>query len=375
MLYRYGVDPDTGKKKKTAVIYTRDEHGIDNNKITREVFKVIRKLKDAGFESYIVGGAVRDLMLGRRPKDFDIATDAEPQRIRRLFANSRVIGKRFKLCHVYFGSTILEVCTFRSKDSDNFVNSYGDIAEDAHRRDFSINALYYCPLREWLFDYVDGFEDVKKKRIRSLIDLNETFKQDPVRMIRAIKYSQSTGCQMNSELRKAIRRDFILIKETPVSRMVEEVFKILQGGNSTAIFQTLKKYGLFPYLLEGVNEAVNQKGRGGWKVLLSQTSILDKKIAVNPSLSRDIQIYYLVKCFMNPNINLDTKDEIFKGCFKDIKKILFPLTPPNVDVEKACLLILKDHGLTGFARRDPRRGRRVRKSTYQRKKRTKPEVK
>ena len=343
MLHRYGLS-SKGKKKQIAIIYTRDEHKIDNNKILNEVFKIIRKLKNRGYEAYIVGGAVRDLMVGKKPKDFDIATDALPQQIRRLFSNSRIIGKRFKLVHIYYEKMIFEVSTFRSPQSDNFVNHYGSIEDDVFRRDFTINALYYCPLREWVFDYIGGVDDIKKKRVKSLINLNETFHQDPVRMIRALKYSTTTGFQINSDLKKAIKRDSKLISNCPVSRMVEEVFKILSTGYSQIIIEQCIKYKIFPFMLSEINNKI-QKNRHLKKMFMQKLKQIDKRIQKGQEITRSMQIEALVALFIEIDKSIVLKKELFNSCFKQIKKIIAPLTPPNVDVEKATVGILKDHGI------------------------------
>ena len=183
MLKRYGIDAK-GKKIEVAAIYTVEEHKIDNKQIDREAMKIMRRLHNGGFEAYIVGGAIRDLLVGQTPKDFDIATDAQPQQIRRLFRNSRIIGRRFQLVHIFFGSKIIEVSTFRSNEAGRSNNNvFGSLEEDVLRRDFTLNALYYTPRGPYVLDYVGGFKDIKERRIRSLLPLGKTFLDDPVRLI------------------------------------------------------------------------------------------------------------------------------------------------------------------------------------------------
>ena len=151
MLIRYGTDKN-GNVVKKAVIYTQEEHLIPNNKIDPDALQIVNRLRDSGFTAYIVGGAVRDLIIGNTPKDFDIVTDATPSKIKKIFRNSRVIGRRFRLVHVVFGTKIFEVSTFRSISEGSVGNSFGTIDEDVQRRDFTINALYYDPIQQQVID-------------------------------------------------------------------------------------------------------------------------------------------------------------------------------------------------------------------------------
>ena len=188
MLIRYGTDKN-GDFIKKAVIYTQEEHLIPNNKIDPDALQIVNRLRDSGFTAYIVGGAVRDLIIGNTPKDFDIVTDATPSKIKKIFRNSRIIGRRFRLVHVVFGTKIFEVSTFRSICEGSVGNSFGTIDEDVQRRDFTINALYYDPIQKQVIDYVGGMRDIKKHILRPVIPLDHIFIEDPVRMLRAVKYS------------------------------------------------------------------------------------------------------------------------------------------------------------------------------------------
>ena len=161
MLIRYGTDKN-GKPVKKAIVYTKEEHGIPKNKIDFDAIQIIDRLRDSGFHAYIVGGAVRDLIVGNTPKDFDIVTDATPSKIKRLFRNSRIIGRRFRIVHVIFGTKIFEVSTFRSICEGSVGNDFGTIDEDVQRRDFTINALYYDPILEQVIDYVEGTTNAEK---------------------------------------------------------------------------------------------------------------------------------------------------------------------------------------------------------------------
>ena len=181
MLIRYRRSED-GRPVAKALVYTQAEHRIDKAGIDPDALRIVQRLRENGQEAYIVGGAVRDLLLGRRPKDFDIVTDAQPQRIKRIFRNARIIGRRFRLVHVYAGPKLFEVCTFRSIANGTVGNEYGTMDEDALRRDFTLNALYYDPIDALLIDYVGGFKDIEAKRVKPVIPLATIFKEDPVRM-------------------------------------------------------------------------------------------------------------------------------------------------------------------------------------------------
>ena len=166
---------------------------------------IINRLRETGFASYIVGGAVRDLIIGNKPKDFDIVTDATPSRIKKIFRNSRIIGKRFRLVHVFTSTKIFEVCTFRSIVDGSVGNAFGTMDEDVKRRDFTLNALYYDPVKEQVIDYVGGVKDIRKGIVRPVIPIDRIFIEDPVRMLRAVQYGATTKCRLPRSLKKKIR--------------------------------------------------------------------------------------------------------------------------------------------------------------------------
>ena len=185
MIVRYYKNT-RGKAVKLAEFYEKHEHHIRKEDIDRNALYICDILRNAGYEAYIVGGAVRDLITGRKPKDFDIVTDAFPRQIKKLFRNARIIGKRFLLVHVLMGGTIYEISTFRAPNTvtgDN--NCFGTMKEDVWRRDFSINALYYSPKTEQVIDFVGGFKDLKRRFVRPIIPLNIILQEDPVRLISA----------------------------------------------------------------------------------------------------------------------------------------------------------------------------------------------
>jgi poly(A) polymerase len=208
-----------GSLVKKAVIWTQEEHGIDGRDVDSGAVYIIQLLRDAGFETYIVGGAVRDLMLGKKPKDFDIVTTATPNQIKRYVRNARVIGKRFRLVHVYNGSKIFEVATFRSIKEGTTSNTFGTIEEDVRRRDFTMNALFYDPSNETVLDYVGGVDDIKRKILQTVIPLNVIFREDPVRMIRAVKYAASAGFEVPLRIKWKIKKYAPLLAEISTSRL------------------------------------------------------------------------------------------------------------------------------------------------------------
>jgi len=362
MLKRYKITK-TGKRVATANIYTGEEHGIQKGKLDNNAVKIIEKLKRSGFDAYIVGGAVRDLLIGKQPKDFDIATNAYPKQIRKLFWNSRIIGRRFKLAHIYFQENIFEVSTFRSADQGELGehNIYGTIEEDAYRRDFSMNSLYFDPIDGQILDFTNAMRDIREQRVRSIIPLAITFIEDPVRMIRCIKYTETTGFSMPYRLRLSIKKHANELKHCSSSRMTEEVFKILQSGYSCVILKKLHIYGLFGYMLPILSEAIPKKrktslGLEFFKSLkdldveITNTIIKMDKSDYNTRKHSEKEIFgvqksrmlaALIDPFLSFPDEYENSHELFKDIFKQIKQLIFPLTPANYEVEKTVELLFK----------------------------------
>ncbi len=255
MLLRYGTTSE-GDVTRRARIYTREEHGISAGSIDPDAVWAIRRLAEAGHRAYIVGGAIRDLLLGGRPKDFDVATDAQPNRIRRIFRRSRIIGRRFRLVHLYFeNGKIIEVSTFRAAgegESSGGNNIYGTLAEDVMRRDYSLNALFYDPVKEQLIDYVDGLRDIRKRRLRILTKPSISFAEDPVRMLRAVKYSAPHNLRIPLSIRMAIRKHKGSLLQCSPDRLTEEFNKITASGHSAEILTLARKLGVFDVLFPRV---------------------------------------------------------------------------------------------------------------------------
>lgn len=346
MLIRYKQD-ERGKSIPVAKIYTREEHGIDDSLIDTDAKWTVRKLQQSGAEAYIVGGAVRDLLVHHVPKDFDIATNASPRQVQRMFWNARIIGKRFKLVHLVFGTKILEVSTFRGEGDgteDDTNNVFGTIEQDARRRDFSINSLYYDPSSGHLLDFNDALQDFKKKRIRSLIPLNETFIEDPVRMIRAVKYAVSTGFSLPFSLRMAIRANARELSRTSVSRLTEEVSKILASGCSSEIFQKLKSYRLLEHMLPSLTLHI---GSPALRTSLAQmdAAVMAAKEGRGPEVARGEMVKALVAPLVDLGDSSLSVDERFKYVYKSIKQLISPMTPSNYEIEVAAERILRENGL------------------------------
>ena len=254
MLFRYGAT-ENGTIEKKAHIYTQEEHGIDPRLVDPDAMWVVRGLRKEGYHVYVVGGAVRDLIIGRTPNDFDVATDAHPHQIHRVFRSARIIGRRFRLVHVYCGrEKYIEVSTFRSRSAigtaENTAhreqnNLFGTMEEDAERRDFTINALYYCPIDKQVIDYVGGFQDIRRRRLRTLIPAETSFAEDPVRMIRAMKYARLVGFPVPLSMTGLIRRMRESILTCSRERVTEEVYKILSSGHAGEILELSHRLRLF----------------------------------------------------------------------------------------------------------------------------------
>jgi hypothetical protein len=259
-------------------ILPRSEHTVSRKDIDADALKVLYRLKNHGFVAYMVGGGVRDLLLGRKPKDFDIGTSAHPQQVKKLFRNCFIIGRRFRLCHVRFGKKVVEVSTFRSQaepeQGDTLIrrdNTFGTPEEDAFRRDFTVNALFYDIANFSVIDYVEGLEDLRQRVIRTIGDPGVRLREDPVRMVRAVALAARLGFSIDRDTVEAIHdlRGEIVRSSSP--RLLEEFYKILRQGAARRTFELLHEVGLLPYLLP---EAERAMALGG-EPLLGSLSRLD----------------------------------------------------------------------------------------------------
>lgn len=254
----------TVEPKQTPIdskhLIPRHQHQVSKTNMSANALTVLNRLNSAGFQAYLVGGSVRDLLLHKAPKDFDVATDATPNQIRKLFKNARIIGRRFKLVHILYHREIIEVATFRGHDpvDDNHQtndsgmlirdNVYGTLEEDAWRRDFTINSLYYTLTDKSIVDYTGGFSDVRNHLIRMIGDPTTRYQEDPVRMLRAIRFSAKLGFSIEDNTAAPIKSLSILIANISGSRLFEEMVKLYQCGKAESAQSQLVEYGLFAHL-------------------------------------------------------------------------------------------------------------------------------
>ncbi|VAW50189.1 Poly(A) polymerase [hydrothermal vent metagenome] len=250
----------SNEAKNKAVILSRGKHGISRNNIDAHALKVLYRLHKAGYQACLVGGAVRDLLLGITPKDFDVATDATPEEVNRLFRNCRLIGRRFRLAHVHFGRQIIEVATYRAahessqsghQDETGRIvrdNVFGELADDVWRRDFTANALYYDISDFSVIDFVGGFEDIKRKRLHLIGDVETRYREDPVRMLRAIRFSAKLNFEIDEKSKTPIYSLGYLLEDIPAARLYEEVLKLFHSGHAIRSFELLQEFDVLKYL-------------------------------------------------------------------------------------------------------------------------------
>ncbi len=234
-------------------IYPSTEHKIDNNLIDSDALRILEKLRDAGYTAYLVGGSVRDLLVQRTPKDFDISTSALPEEVKRVFGRQCIlIGRRFRLAHVRFGHKIIEVSTFRKGENTSGLilqdNEWGSPEEDVLRRDFTINGLFYDPFTSSVIDYVGGWKDIQKHTLRTIGDPLVRFKQDPVRMIRLLKFRARFSFEIDVESRKALLECKEEIVKSSPARVLEEIFRMIESGASAPFFMLMTESGLLQLL-------------------------------------------------------------------------------------------------------------------------------
>lgn len=339
MLVRYKTTED-GSAARQAEIYLAEEHKLAPSEVDSDALKIIRRLRGAGHSAYVVGGAVRDLLLKKRPKDYDIVTDAAPGAIRKLFRNSRVIGKRFRLVHIFFGEKIVEVSTFRAEISAGFMNVYGEIEEDVKRRDFTVNSLYYDPEENTILDYTGGFRDIKAHKLKPVIPLDKIFAEDPVRMIRAVKYCTGVGLRMGFRLRRQLKRTVSGLAECPASRMTEELFKILGSSHAREIFGECERFGMLKYMLPLTDELVrtNRTYRDSFYGMMA---ILDELVA-NGEARKARFMAYLCAPYLYHVSEYGQADRIpFRETFTELKNAIRPMVPANRDIEQALVHLIR----------------------------------
>jgi poly(A) polymerase len=359
-----------GNPVKKAVVYTQDEHGISFSDVDRDAVSLIERLKAAGYETYIVGGAVRDLILGKKPKDFDIVSSASPTRIKRLCRNARIIGHRFRLVHVYAGKKIFEVSTFRSLKDGPTSNVFGTIEEDVLRRDFTLNALFYDPGKQIVVDFVGGMKDIREKRIRPIIPLGTIFQDDPVRMIRAVKYGAAAGFKLPLTLRWRIKKDSPLLTGISPSRLTEEIGKIIHSSSAAPIVRQLEAMGLYRYLQP--NASAMMKETPGFR----EAYLQGFEALASGADPEKTGMTALIRPYLESVAVWDTEDpqEYYKTLFAAARRFVLPMNPPRVELDHAVRFIFAEHGLTVKRSRFPVRLRDTEDEGPGPKPRAKPEA-
>jgi poly(A) polymerase len=266
----------------TPVVIPRERHGISRKQISPNALRVLYRLREAGFTACLVGGAVRDLLIGRQPKDFDVATDATPEQVRQLFRNCRLIGRRFRLAHVMYGPEIIEVATFRANSADDTVeqvsesgrllsdNIYGSIEDDAVRRDFTANALYYDIADFSVRDFVGGFVDCEQRVLRLIGDPETRYREDPVRMLRAVRLAAKLDFRIDASAEAPIARLSALLGEASNARLFDESLKLFLAGHAEASLREVQRLGLLGAILPDLAEAMTRDHGGQCQRMLEQ---------------------------------------------------------------------------------------------------------
>ncbi|WP_290648791.1 polynucleotide adenylyltransferase PcnB [Aquisalimonas sp.] len=278
------TDQELEQLRAQARVIPRSEHQVSRKNISDHALKVLYRLKNAGFEAYLVGGGVRDLSLGREPKDFDVVTDAKPEDVKALFRNCRLIGRRFRLAHVFFGRDIVEVATFRAlHDPDNDDgggdvamedgrilrdNVYGTVEEDALRRDFTVNSLYYNIADFSVVDFANGFDDLEAGRLRLIGDPVARYREDPVRMLRAARFAGKLGFTIDAAAGEPIPEMAALLEQIPQARLFDEIMKLFLGGVGAQTFHILRRYELFSHLFPQTEAALDSDSGEVWDLFI-----------------------------------------------------------------------------------------------------------
>jgi poly(A) polymerase len=296
-------------------------HGINRNSISSCAMRTTQTLQKGKFAAFVVGGAVRDLILGGKPKDFDIATNATPEEVRGIFRRSRIIGRRFRLVHVLCGPEVVEVSTFRGahapeENSDGAADEHGRILrdnvfgnqeQDATRRDFTVNALFYDPTTQEVWDYHGGVADLKRRQLRMIGDPERRYREDPIRMLRAVRFAASRGLEIESATRRPIRRLAGLLAHVPPSRLLDEMLKLLLCGHSAEAVVQLRKEGLHHGVLPLLDAAM---GRAvGERFVVAALQATDERLRAGKTVSPG----FLFSALLWPEVEAEWKVQEEKG--------------------------------------------------------------
>jgi len=303
-------------------LYSRSEHTISRSQISENALRVLYRLQKEGFEAYLVGGCVRDLLLGREPKDFDVVTNADPEQVKKVFRNCRLIGRRFRLAHVHFGREVIEVATFRGVGERNEMqvlnkdgrllrdNVYGTIEEDVWRRDFTVNALYYNIKNFSVVDYVGGMTDHKAGTLKLIGDPETRFREDPVRMLRAVRFAVKLGFNMDPDCAKSIHTSSVLLSSIPPARLYDEVLKLFLSGYALQTFEMLRHYGLFQILFPDTEKSLSIEEDGFPRLLLIKAlENSDNRIADG----KTVTAYFLLAAFLWEPFQIIVREKMEQG--------------------------------------------------------------
>lgn len=333
---------------------------IDNTKISKFAISVIKTLQNNNFEAYLVGGCVRDALSGIEPKDFDIATNATPDEVRKIFKASRIIGKRFKLVHVFDRSELLEVATFRSdikpnedesdliKDNTGKIirdNVWGTLEQDCFRRDFTINALYYCPITKKIEDRNNGLRHIQKKIIVSIGDPQVRFKEDPVRSLRAIRFSNKLGFKIDNQVKDAIYDKGYLLAGISNARLFDEFCKIFLNGMGEKNFTKLHSFNLIKYLVT-TNPDSDDFSKN---MMLSALKNTDERVKNNQSVTPGFLLaallwpILLARCTKNNEINIRKFFRSMDGVLREQQRLTAIPRKFNSYIKDIWVLQLKLH--------------------------------
>ncbi|WP_194418194.1 polynucleotide adenylyltransferase PcnB [Klebsiella quasipneumoniae] len=313
VLSREEREAEAAVEPTPMTVIPREQHAISRKDISENALKVMYRLNKAGYESWLVGGGVRDLLLGKKPKDFDVTTNATPDQVRKLFRNCRLVGRRFRLAHVMFGPEIIEVATFRghheghttdrvtSQRGQNGMllrdNIFGSIEEDAQRRDFTINSLYYSVADFTVRDYVGGMKDLQDGVIRLIGNPETRYREDPVRMLRAVRFAAKLDMTISPETAEPLPRLAALLHDVPPARLFEEVLKLLQAGHGYQTYLLLREYNLFQPLFPTITRYFTERGDSPMERIINQVlkntdTRIRNDMRVNPAFLFAVMFWY-----------------------------------------------------------------------------------
>ena len=312
--------------KKSLEQYSKEDHGIHKKDVDLDVVKISSALINKGYQAFLVGGCIRDLLLQKKPKDFDIATDASPPEICKLFPNAKIIGKRFKIVHVYINEKkFFEVTTFRSdiskknnekrfKKQKGMIkrdNVYGTISQDAFRRDFTVNSLYLDLDTEILYDYVGGLNDIKKRELRLIKKPSISYQEDPVRMLRAIRFESKLNLKLKGDSKESIKKMSHLINNVSPFRLFDEILKIMHSGSAVVGYKKLIKYEIFKNLFPYTDKIIkNQENYNDFFIasLTNTDNRIRDGLHVNPSFIYAVFLWPFFQEMQEQYNNKKTKD-------------------------------------------------------------------